>query len=98
MFDLNILFAYNDINKLAQGISNLARVCNPDRFGAKQTIFATNKVFRDIETIVNGDNAKQHSVLNVEDKMVILSHFLKLFILDLSLIIMELNLMIYIII
>ena len=68
MFDLNMLFAYNDINKLAQGISNLARVCNPDRFGAKQTIFATNKVFRDIETIVNGDNAKQHSVLNVEDE------------------------------
>lgn len=68
MFDLNMLFAYNDINKLAQGISSLARVCNPDRFGAKQTIFATNKVFRDIETIVNGDNAKQYSVLNVEDK------------------------------
>ena len=68
MFDLNMLFAYNDINKLAQGISNLARVCNPDRFGAKQTIFATNKVFRDIETIIKGDNAKQHSVLNVEDK------------------------------
>lgn len=68
MFDLNMLFAYNDINKLAQGISSLARVCNPDRFGAKQTIFATNKVFRDIETIVNADNAKQHSVLNVEDK------------------------------
>ena len=68
MFDLNMLFAYNDINKLAQGISSLARVCNPDRFGAKQTIFATNKVFRDIETIVNGDNARQHSVLNVEDK------------------------------
>ena len=68
MFDLNMLFAYNDINKLAQGISSLARVCNPDRFGAKQTIFATNKVFRDIETIINGDNAKQHSVLNVEDK------------------------------
>jgi hypothetical protein len=68
MFDLNMLFAYNDINKLAQGISSLARVCNPDRFGAKQTIFATNKVFRDIETIVNVDNAKQYSVLNVEDK------------------------------
>ena len=68
MFDLNMLFAYNDINKLAQGISSLARVCNPDRFGAKQTIFATNKVFRDIETIVKGDNARQHSVLNVEDK------------------------------
>lgn len=68
MFDLNMLFAYNDINKLAQGISSLARVCNPDRFGAKQTIFATNKVFRDIETIINGDNAKQHSVLNVENE------------------------------
>ena len=68
MFDLNMLFAYNDINKLAQGISSLARVCNPDRFGAKQTIFATNKVFRDIGTIINGDNAKQHSVLNVKDK------------------------------
>ncbi len=68
IFDLNMLFAYNDINKLAQGISSLARVCNPDRFGAKQTIFATNKVFRDIETIVNGDNARQHSVLNVENE------------------------------
>lgn len=38
IYDMSILFAYNDINRLAQGISSLARVCNPDRFGAKQTL------------------------------------------------------------
>ena len=30
IYDMSILFAYNDINRLAQGISSLARVCNPD--------------------------------------------------------------------
>ena len=68
MYDISILFAYNDINRLAQGISSLARVCNPDRFGAKQTLFATNKVFTDIQEIVNGENANIENVLSVKDK------------------------------
>lgn len=68
IYDMFILFAYNDINRLAQGISSLARVCNPDRFGAKQTLFATNKVFTDIQEIVNGENANIENVLSVKDK------------------------------
>lgn len=68
IYDMSILFAYNDINRLAQGISSLARVCNPDRFGAKQTLFATNKVFTDIQEIVNGENSNIENVLSVKDK------------------------------
>jgi hypothetical protein len=68
VYDMSILFAYNDINRLAQGISSLARVCNPDRFGAKQTLFVTNKVFTDIQEIVNGENANIENVLSVKDK------------------------------
>ena len=68
IYDMSILFAYNDINRLAQGISSLARVCNPDRFGAKQTLFTTNKVFTDIQEIVNGENANIENVLSVKDK------------------------------
>ena len=68
IYDMSILFAYNDINRLAQGINSLARVCNPDRFGAKQTLFATNKVFTDIQEIVNGENANIENVLSVKDK------------------------------
>lgn len=68
VYDMSILFVYNDINRLAQGISSLARVCNPDRFGAKQTLFATNKVFTDIQEIVNGENANIENVLSVKDK------------------------------
>lgn len=68
IYDMSILFAYNDINRLAQGISSLARICNPDRFGAKQTLFATNKVFTDIQEIVNGENANIENVLSVKDK------------------------------
>lgn len=68
IYDMSILFAYNDINRLAQGISSLARVCNPDRFGAKQTLFATNKVFTDIQEIVNGENANIENVLSVKDE------------------------------
>ena len=68
IYDMSILFAYNDINRLAQGISSLARVCNPDRFGAKQTLFATNKVFTDIQEIVNVENANIENVLSVKDK------------------------------
>lgn len=68
IYDMSILFAYNDINRLGQGISSLAHVCNPDRFGAKQTLFATNKVFTDIQEIVNGENANIENVLSVKDK------------------------------
>lgn len=54
--DWAVLFAYNDIAKLADKIGSTARVCNPDRFGAKQSIFATRKVFNDIADLIEDEN------------------------------------------
>lgn len=62
LFDIRVLLAYNHINKLAQHIGSLARVCNPDRFGAKQTLFQTNKVFDDISDLIQTDRGK-HPIL-----------------------------------
>ena len=50
--DWAVLFAYNDLYKLSNKIGDTARVCNPDRFGAKQSIFATRKVFNDIADLI----------------------------------------------
>ena len=66
LFDMRVLLAYNHINKLAQHIGNLARVCNPDRFGAKQTLFQTNKVFDDINELIQTDRGK-HPILLKDD-------------------------------
>lgn len=54
--DWAVLFAYKDIAKLADKIGSTARVCNPDRFGAKQSIFATRKVFNDIADLIEDEN------------------------------------------
>lgn len=54
--DWAVLFAYKDIAKLADKIGSTARVCNPDRFGAKQSIFATRKVFNDIADLIKDEN------------------------------------------
>lgn len=54
--DWTVLFAYNDLAKLSNKIGATARVCNPDRFGAKQSIFATRKVFNDIADLIEDEN------------------------------------------
>lgn len=50
IYDLCVILQYNKLNNLSRKIGNLARVCNPDKFGAKQTIFATNDIFDQIAT------------------------------------------------
>lgn len=52
LFDLGVILQYNKLSNLGTTISDYARVCNPDKFGAKQTIFETNKVFDDINKII----------------------------------------------
>lgn len=51
LFDLGIILKYKQLSELGDKISSMAMVCNPDKFGAKQTLFATNKTFDDIENI-----------------------------------------------
>ena len=65
IFDLGTILQYNKFKHLADEIGNLARVCNPDKFGAKQSIFATNKVFDDIQRILDSD---KEQALKVGDK------------------------------
>ena len=54
--DWAVLFAYKDLAKLSDKIGATARVCNPDRFGAKQSIFATRKVFNDIADLIEDEH------------------------------------------
>lgn len=51
IYDLAIILQYKKLDALANQINDAARVCNPDRFGAKQSIFATNNVFTTIEDL-----------------------------------------------
>ena len=67
--DWAVLFAYNDLAKLSDKIGSTARVCNPDRFGAKQSIFATRKVFNDIADLIEDE----HPALVVENSSIVSS-------------------------
>ena len=64
LYDLGVILQYNKLNYLANDISAYARVCNPDKFGAKQTIYATAKVFDDIQDLVQDE----HPSLVVDNK------------------------------
>ena len=63
VFDLVTILQFNKLNALAQNIGDLARVSNPDKFGAKQSIFATNKVFDDIHTLIDRHNRTDNGIL-----------------------------------
>ena len=64
LFDLGVVLQYNKLYNLGSVIGDYARVCNPDKFGAKQSIFETNKVFDDISKLA----ANIGSALIVVDK------------------------------
>lgn len=52
LFDYMVVKQYEELSNIANKIDAYTRVLNPDKFGAKQTIFATNKVFDDIAEIM----------------------------------------------
>ena len=54
-FDLATILTYNKISKMSNQLTNVAMILNPDKFGAKQTIYATRKVFDDIANIIIND-------------------------------------------
>lgn len=56
LFDYLVVKKYQELSTIAGKIGALTRVTNPDKFGAKQTIYATNKVFDDILDILADDN------------------------------------------
>lgn len=52
-YDLGTILQFNRLNKIANKVTNIARVANPDKFGAKQTIWENKKTFTDIAKICN---------------------------------------------
>ena len=55
LFELGIVLQYDRLSDLASRVTSAAMVLNPDKFGAKQTIFATDKIFRDIKDLISGE-------------------------------------------
>ena len=70
LYDLGTILEFQRLNTIAQKITDLARVCNPDKFGAKQTIYSTNKVFDDIQTIIkNEEDSEPTLIVQHENKV-----------------------------
>lgn len=63
LYDLGTILEFQRLNTIAQKITDLARVCNPDKFGAKQTIYSTNKVFDDIQTIIKNEEDSEPTLI-----------------------------------
>ena len=51
LFDLGVVFQYNKLSHLGDAVMRYARVSNPDKFGAKQSIYETRQIFNEIKTI-----------------------------------------------
>ena len=51
LFDLGAIINFDYINNISKIISNHIRVLNPDKFGAKQTIYETNRVIENMKEI-----------------------------------------------
>lgn len=49
LHDLQVAFQFYNIKKLSDEISNKVKLVNPDKFGAKQTIFETIDIIRKID-------------------------------------------------
>lgn len=66
LYDLGVVLQYNKLSHLADAISRYARVSNPDKFGAKQTVFATGDIFNQIQDITADDI--ENPILKAKDK------------------------------
>ena len=62
LIDLAAILNFNYINDYSRIITNHVKVLNPDKFGAKQTIYSTHKVIDDIGIIINSDDANRINV------------------------------------
>lgn len=57
LLDLGAILNFNYINDYAKIISDHVKVLNPDKFGAKQTIYGTRKVIDNIGELIRSGNA-----------------------------------------
>jgi len=70
-YNLDILLQFEKLYNASQDIQDIARTLNPDKFGAKQTIYATRKVFDDIERLLGKGDVKGHILVTNDERSVI---------------------------
>ena len=56
LFDLGVILAFNRLRETANSIGDISRCCNPDKFGAKQTVYSTRQIFDTIDRILYSRN------------------------------------------
>lgn len=66
-FDLGMIIFYDNLNNITKGIENVARVCNSDKFGAKQTVYGTRNKIKDMLDITNNKENKAYGLLTDKD-------------------------------
>lgn len=52
LFDLGVILTFYKLSKTANEIGDIARCCNPDKFGAKQSVHATREIFNKIDKCI----------------------------------------------
>lgn len=55
--EIATILQFSNINEKAAVIANHVKVMNPDKFGAKQTIYSTRKVLKDIAKLIKSKEA-----------------------------------------
>lgn len=65
--DIATILTFKKINETTKNLENIARVSNPDKFGAKQTIRATRKILDNINEYLN-EESNVYNTLLVKDK------------------------------
>lgn len=82
LFDIGVAILFNRLYNTANTIGDIARCCNPDKFGAKQTVYSTREIFNNIDkciydreenTDLNIFTAKKlrNAILTVDDKHIL---------------------------
>lgn len=62
LMDLAAILNFDYINNYSKIISDHVKVINPDKFGAKQTIYGTRKVIENITSLINSEQADRIKV------------------------------------
>lgn len=75
LFDLATILTFHKLHNTASKVSDIARVCNPDKFGAKATVYETREVLDNIfdciysEDNFSGEIVEKDRVLTAENNL-----------------------------
>lgn len=71
LYDLRTILAFRKLKTLGDEINQLVMITKPDKFGAKQSLFATQKVFDDMEYLQSQEMEGSPICLRVGDNNIL---------------------------